>query len=359
MAHSIISDNSYYGLCIPKSLLVGNAYNRYGIIPRGEYVRQGGVVQRSIVSAASVIAVVLLYDLFAGDIDYKKVFYSSQLWCFELLIYINLITEIIWPSGMYSANSGHFLMRKCYFLGYYNNHTMWFVPALLFAWLYASETRKYFRAVVLTAAIVASALITWSGGVLASLGAMIIVFVLTKRRSWRIFNYYFYWLIHILFFVWVILLNTNNIISRLVESLFHKGHSFDLRISLWAKYVMLIGNHWFTGYGIWDQMYREDQVGFYWGMHAHNMILEILYQGGIVYLVMFVALVLMSGKMLMIESQESRIISIAFLGWIVATLVEPFAGGFLMGMFIIAYYSNTNTEFVEASSGLETYIMRN
>lgn len=316
---------------------------------------KGGALHRSIVSAASIISVVLLYELAAGECEnkyeFKKIFYSSQLAVFEVLIYINLLTEIIWPNGMYIGESGHFIMKKCYFLGYYNNHSMYYIPALMFAWLLADLTGKRLRAIVLTIAIWMSAIIVWSGGVLASLAAMTIFYLIYNKEYLRpLVAYYIFWIIQPLFVIIAIILNTNNTLLHIIDIFLHKGGSFNLRLLLWSSYLTLIGKCPYTGYGIWDQAYREDQVGFYWGMHAHNLILEILYEGGLVYLVLFSMIIIISGRQLKYKSNESRIISIAFLGWIVATLVEPFTGAFLMGMFILSTYSNgynsSHTEIV-------------
>lgn len=306
---------------------------------------KGGAFHRSIVSAASIISVVLLYELAAEECEnkyeFKKIFYSSQLAVFEVLIYINLLTEIIWPNGMYIGESGYFIMKKCYFLGYYNNHSMYYIPALMFAWLLADLTGKRLRAIVLTIAIWMSAIIVWSGGVLASLAAMTIFYLIYNKEYLRpLVAYYIFWIIQPLFVIIAIILNSNISLLHIIDILLHKGGSFNLRLLLWSSYLKLISKCPYTGYGIWDQAYREDQVGFYWGMHAHNLILEILYEGGLVYLVLFSLIIIISGRQLRYKSNESRIITIAFLGWIIATLVEPFTGPFLMGMFIILTYSN-------------------
>ena len=51
------------------------------------------------------------------------------------------------------------------------------------------------------------------------------------------------------------------------------------------------------------------------------------------------------------NTMESKIIAIGFLGWCIATLVEPFTTPFLMGMFVIAYYSNRNVTDLSLPGG--------
>ena len=233
-------------------------------------------------------------------------------------------------------------MNKCYFLGYYNNHSMYYIPALLFAWLYAFETKKYLRALIMTVVVWISAFLVWAGGTLVALAIMTSVFIITIKKPIKTCNYFSFWTIHFIFLISIFVLNFGGLITRISNDILNKGRSFDARIALWIKYIALIKNKWLTGHGVWDVAYRENQVGTYWGMHAHNMILEIMYKGGLVYLTLFATLVIVSGRNLKYDVYNDQVVSIAFLGWIICTLVEPFVGPFLMGMFLIAYYNSNS-----------------
>ena len=70
---------------------------------------------------------------------------------------------------------------------------------------------------------------------------------------------------------------------------------------------------------------------------------EILYQGGGIGLCIWITIVIVAGRRIYKyrNTNESKIIATAFLGWCVATLVEPFTSCFLMGMFVVAYHSNS------------------
>ena len=303
---------------------------------------RGGEVQKSFVTMASVISIVLLYDV---AIKKKRVFYASQLFCFEVVIYINLLTEIIYPDTMYTVQDGLFNASKCWFLGYYNNHSKWFIPALLFAFCYKQETGKKVRSYCLMSAVVLSVFLVWSGGVFLAVFAMLFAYVILKNQA-NIFNYYTYWMIHIVFFIGIIELKLQNLFRWLIDDLLGKWNSMEARMSLWEKSMTLISSHPIVGHGIWDSLSRQLETGIIWGLHCHNMVMEVLYEGGIIYLVWFAIIVIIAGKRLYKyrNTMESKVISIAFLGWCVATLVEPFMSPFLMGMFVVAYYSNGGTE---------------
>ncbi len=302
-----------------------------------------GDLYTCITSAFSVISVVLLYDFVQ---EKGKIFLSSQLFCFEVVIYINFITECLYPEGMYISTSSAFVDNRNWFLGYYNNHSKYYIPALMFAWLYYEYTKKRKRTILLTTIIFLSAVLVWSGGVIMSLLIIALVFIFFKKKTW-IFNYYTYWLIHVLFFIFIIKLKWQNMFRWLIDGYIGKWNSLMARMLVWDRTQALISNSFISGYGIRSSFYRATELGVGWAStHSHNMLLELLYQGGLVNLAMYIIIILVSGKSIyqFKSTRESMIIALAFLGWCVATLVEPFTSSFLMGMFVIAYNYNADVE---------------
>lgn len=313
----------------------------------------GGEVYACIVESFSIMSVVLLYD--AAYNSEKPIFISAQLFCFELMIYINLLTEVIFPSGLYTTVST-IVHNENWFIGYYNNHSQFFIPALMFAWLYREKTGKTMRTILLTMAIYISAVLVWSGGVLLSLAGMTLIFLFLKKQT-RLLNYYTYWLLHIVFFVSVYVLHVQDWFHWLLVDILGKMGSLTFRITLWGRVLKLIAESPILGHGSQDVFVRTAEVHLAHGVHAHNMLLEQLYLGGVTGLTLWVCIILLSGRQLMkySDTKESKIISTAFLGWCIATLVEPFTTPFLMGMFVIAYRSNQEEAIVQNSTAEGPY----
>lgn len=302
----------------------------------------GGAVRDCMLSVVAVLSVVMLYDV---ALEKWEVFLSSQLFCFEVVIYINLLTEIVFPDSLYVTQDEimHVVLRKNWFLGFYNNHTQYFLPALMIAFLYKYKTGKKLRTYILTLAIFVSAVLVWSGGVLVALLGISIVYTFFKNWT-KIFNYYNYWLLHLVFFISVILLKSQIIFKWLIDDMLGKWHSLEVRMELWDRYIEeFIPQKIIFGYGIEDSIERKMKVEMKWACHAHNQLLEVLYQGGIINLVLFLIIIIIVGRNIYQyrNTEESKIISTAFLGWCLHGLVEPFMTPFLMGMFVVAYYSNT------------------
>lgn len=302
----------------------------------------GGAVLQYSKTVFAITSIVLLYDYF---LEYNpKVFVSVQLLCFEIIIYINLLTEIIFPDGLFLSvsDTNNFSSWKNWFLGFYNMHTQYFIPALMLAYLYADITNKWVRAYLLTFIIWISALLVWSGGVLLSLVSMTIVYILFKKRT-RLFNYYNYWIMQIGFFIFIICLKFQNVFGWLIDGILHKGDSLKGRMQLWDKTLTLISNNLIWGQGYKIPKVREMEVGMSWASHAHNLVLEVLYRGGFIYMAMFIVCIIICGKELMKYKhvKAGQIISCAFLGWCVHLLVDYFDSGFLMSMFVVGYSWNS------------------
>ena len=297
-----------------------------------------GDVYKAAAEAFSVLSIVLLYDVAHNK---GTAFLSSQLFCFEMIIYVNLITEMLFPDGLYTERIYFITHYKNWFLGYYNTHTKYFIPAIMFALLYAKKRNSYFRSIPLIFAIFLSSLFNWSGGVILSLFIMFIVYVFFKNNT-RLFNYFTYWLTHILFFFTVYILQLQNMFRWLIDNILGKWRSLESRITYWERTVKLISKSPVLGHGVQSQLVRITEIHLNHGVHSHNMLLEILYQGGMIGLGLWIAIVITAGIGLYRyrNSENSKIIATAFLGWCVATLVEPFTTCFLMGMFVIAYYGN-------------------
>lgn len=298
-----------------------------------------GSVYRYAVSAFSTVCGVLLYDLFL-TYDTED-FLSAQLLCFEIIIYINLVTEILYPDGMYMMESSlsTFTSGRNWFLGYYNRHSKVFIPALMIAFLYAAQTGKKLRTYMMYIVIWISAIIVWSGGVLLSLGIMSIIYLFLGYHT-KLFNYYNYWFLHIVFFVLVICFKVQNLFYWLIEGILHKWSSFSARINLWNITLLQIADRPILGHGYKIGAIRAQETGMLWGTYAHNMVLEVMYRGGLVYLLLYIFCIVLCGKNLMKykDTKAGMIISCACVGWCICNLVEFYASGFLMALFIVGYY---------------------
>lgn len=296
----------------------------------------GADIGRCVSTIAPVIFVSLLYDI-GMRADSIQTFVTAQYVCFSIVIYVNFISEILYPHGMYVSDITYYWQN--WILGYYNNHSVYYFMALCMALLYMEMNRKYIGPICLIGVIYASALMVRSAGVIGSLLLALVLLISLYVTKKLIGNYYIYWSTHIAFFIIVVLGNSSfwEKIMIYCQQIFGKGSSFYARYRLWKTELMLLSQKPILGYGIESQQARLNEYG--WALHSHNLILEILHRGGVVHLIIFIVLVVIAGKRLM-ESNNSLIIgiiSICCMGWVIDTLTEPFMTPFVVTLLIVAY----------------------
>jgi len=293
----------------------------------------GGDIKATINNAISIIAVIAVYTY--GSKNWGK-FIIAQYYLFEFFIYLNLLSEILFPGGLWVEEASGY--TKNWLLGYYNTHTIYFIPALLMAYLYYRIQHNH-RPVYMTIAILISAFKLDSGGVKGTLLIMMITFVFFKRY-WKMFNYFSYWLLQVVFLIVVVFLSNSNFFGEVVEKLFQKKLSFYARVDVWNSAIRYILQSPVWGYGVEDTAQVQEKLG--WATHAHNLILQLLYQGGLLYLLLFICLIALAGAKIykLRKTEIAQVMSIAFLGWAVDTITEPYITPFLVGMFVLAYDCN-------------------
>lgn len=288
-----------------------------------------------------IISVALFYD-YAVKKD-AIVFVKSQFLCMEVAVYANLLTVLMFPSGLYVTISefNSSLSNRNWFLGYYNSATQYYLPAIMFAFLNIYIGGKKSRSYMLLVAIAISAVLTWSGGVLVAV-FLSAFFIFMGKKYTRLFNYFNFWFIQPIMLVLILGIQIQNVFRWFLESFLGKWDSLIGRINLWRKVCESIYKSPIIGYGMETSLVRQQKVGLFWASHSHNLILDILYQGGIVYLGFFVLLVCLCGRKMMKNRNNFVVVIItaAFGGWSVHSIVEPFITPFLMGMFIVGYYSD-------------------
>ena len=308
----------------------------------------GEEIRDIILEMGSVIAVLLLYEYFLR-VSSWRVYLSALLFCFELMIYINLITIILYPHGMYWTNGYRdtfFVSWRCWFLGYYNNLTQFLIPGYMFALLYIYETGKRLRSYLFILSMFFSAYLLKSGGVVVSLLSITLIWLFFKNRT-LLFNYYTYWMSQIVFISIALSIGLNTkLLYWILENMLGKTESFLGRVRLWEKYAKQIFMNPIFGYGIPNLAIRKKISGMSWGTHAHNFVLETLYRGGIVNLLLWMTIVILAGRKIYKyrDNRICKIIAACFGGWCVDSFVEPFMTPFLMGMFVIAYYVGTSVD---------------
>ena len=271
-------------------------------------------------------------------IEDNKIFLSAILLCFEIVIYINFATLIIFPDGMYLTETTNFN----WFLGYDNTHITYFLPPLLIALIYIEMTNKKLRGSLLIIVIVISCLMRWAATTVMGLAIFLILLIPIFRKNTKIFNFKTYMIATLVIFVTMVLLRLQNYLSFLIVDILGKDLTFRNRTPLWDTTIEYIKENILLGCG-WQSndvrhiMYNSSSV-----ISAHNQILEYVYLGGIPLITIYVYMIFYINK-ISSKIKENKIIqyiSIAFFSLQIMYIAEVFINPIIYFILIIALYSD-------------------
>lgn len=211
----------------------------------------------------------------------------------EIMIFINFLTLLIFPNGMYTSGS----YSRNFWMGYDNTHIRWQIPALSLSYIYSFIVKKSidWRNIILTTIVLISCFLIKAGtatiAVIIFILGMIYI-LLGKRKDWEKGIKFFSPIVAaILSVIGTVVVVGGTVAGTQIEivqniSRFFGKDSATLtgRSYIWIRTIDFIKkNFWFgTGYETADMtsMRLVNKVGY--GTSPHNLCLEILYCGGIV-----------------------------------------------------------------------------
>ena len=138
------------------------------------------------------------------------------------------------------------------------------------------------------------------------------------------------------FFILVIVLNSNSYIITFVSQILGRSGTFTGRSTLWAKAIEEIAQRPLFGYG-----YSGGNINIWSGTYSsHNMFLEMMIQGGVFYLALFVFVTFVAIKRL--RKASVALGNSIFLGlycFLLKGLMETELSEIYFILLIFAYYS--------------------
>ena len=253
---------------------------------------------------------------------------------------VNTITVFMYPEGMYFVESEYGYYWS-WFLGHYNAHIIFMLPAIYFS-LLLSHFRKNKRGLNVLILLIISAMtvfITWSATSIISIVMIaVFIFIIYAYPNSRIFNILNYSIITVAAILAIIVFRLQENFSYIIEDLLNRSVTFTGRTILWDRYIYEIGNNPIIGYGVGtaDKLYKT--VG-YQG-HGHNYYINLMYQGGLVALALFVIMIFLAGKKLYIRrsNQFSNILSYLLLVFFITAISEVYNEIFIYQLFLMGYH---------------------
>lgn len=215
---------------------------------------------------------------------------------FEFLIYVNLITVLIYPNGLYRSIDAIISARYGWFLGHQTLFAMYAGPAVAIAALFAQMNVSLIsrtRSALLIIACITQVIIMGSA---TNIACLLIIGVgtlaMTVARMKR-FPYKLFLIALAVIVIMVVILQSTGFLEPFVTNYFHKTMTFTDRTYFWEKSWNIIKNNWLFGIGVHTDEGFKDLIG---AIHAHDQYLQCLLEGGIPLLLVFLVIILQTFK---------------------------------------------------------------
>ena len=308
------------------------------------FLRKGDITSIIHTSIKS-IGICLLFDY--GLRNDTKIFIKSIYILLTILLCINFITIILFPSGMYISDTSY---TGNWFLGFRNVHILFIFPAIIFNKTnsYLSNSKSKISNYIFTLFCLLSLVL--AGSSTSSLGVFcIFVYMLLENKPiMKKINIKILTIIFLILYLSITIFRLQNMFEYLIVNILNRNLTFTNRIYIWDQVIQYIKLNPILGYGIEFRKIRllkTNPISY----HAHNQILEIIYQSGFIGFAIAFLATFIKFKKLQKNSTEyiSRFLSFAMFVFFVMTITEAYAYDYFIYLLVLC--SNIDIIIKEAN----------
>lgn len=296
------------------------------------FIKKGDIYNILLTSIKS-IGLCLLIDY--GIKNNIKLFIKSIYILLLILIFINFLTLILFPKGMYVSDTNY---AGNWFLGYRNVHILFMFPTIIFSKIngYLDNRKSNLSNCILTLFCLLSLLLAGSSTSLLGVFCIFIYLIfenkfIVKKINIKSLNYIF-----IILYISIVILRMQDVFKYLIVNVLNRNLTFTNRIYIWDQVINYIKINPILGYGVEYRnlrLLKTNPISY----HAHNQILEIIYQSGFVGFAIFTLITIKSLKKLKVNSGDSLSKFLAFSMFIffVMTITEAYSYDCFLYLFVL------------------------
>lgn len=286
-----------------------------------------------LVNCGSIVSFSMLMEL--GIKNDCRVVFKSIFFIYFIFVLVNLILIFMYPDGL--AHDTYYY-NKYNFLAIDNGLSPIFIPVISLSIIYAEFNKKASSLnFVLLVMISITVIITWSAtGVMMWFLMMLYVVFVYRKKLMSVLNIKVLYIAFAVLEIAIVFFRVQEIFAYIIEDILGKSLTFTGRTIIWDSSMGLIRNSPFIGYGVYEGHGLILYGGKY--MYAHNGVLEILLQGGIIALIAYVSVFVISGNILYKyrNNRIAGIISAAIFSMLTGMLMESFHNSILLYALLIS-----------------------
>lgn len=294
-------------------------------------------------SASSLIYVAILIDLCIKE-NKSETLIRCMMVHLELCTYINLLTVLIKPNGFFSRTISAYGKTEEWFLGSDHYFVVWAIPAFLIAWIYKEYSRKKYRSYILCITTILTQFIKGSatGVVGVSIFLLWMILPLIKKIMTPLKSV----ILAGALFVTIIFMRVANFLEPIIVGVLGKDMTFTSRLGIWNNAITAIKKSQLIGYGIQYSSQTVEMLGnlngFLWmgATHCHNQFLQVAFQSGLIGIVCYVSMILISFMQCKKYSKLpiTQVGTVCLFVFCIISITEVYEYQQLYLLFILPYY---------------------
>ena len=261
-------------------------------------------------------------------------FINTGLTYFGIIIFINLVTIILFPKGLYLVYGN---INEHFFLGHRNNSIEYIIPAICFANLvnYESDVKFSLKNIIILGMSITTVLLTWSANAILVMAFIVFsLYLPTKKTIQKVINCQRFFIIYMAAFVGIIIYRLQYYFSWLIVDILHKSLDFTYRTYIWDKSIYWIKKSLLIGYGYESPLLKTIKITH--PNSCHNYILDFMYMGGIIMVgILIIILITIFKKLKNSKSYASKILTITICSYFILWFATPIHKDVLSIMFLI------------------------
>jgi len=259
----------------------------------------------------------------------------------ELLIYLNVISVLFYPNGLYTARASIDITRaakKYYFLGHQNAPGIYIVEAIVLGEIklrYSKERKDKIRLLSLYFVSFYYLIRVWS--VASFVGVGILVFLIWIDRAFgKGLHLKLQWVLigNLVLFVFLVVMQDIDLFSSFITNVLQRKTTLSGRTIVWTKAIRAFCDNpiWGNGTGV-GRMYFGYET-------AHNRLLNTLFTGGIVSFCIYMGqMIVICTKLKNTRIRTNRLLIFGLTAMMLMMQAETYGNIICLTMMIIPYYS--------------------
>ncbi len=287
----------------------------------------------------------IMIEMFSKN-NIKKLFQALFL-ILNILVFIDFSFVVLHPTGIRVG------LYNIWFFGAKNSHITFILPTLFinYIYLFVLKQKNAFKIFfyIITILICCYILISvQSATSIIAIALFIVLIFFSKNKFFSKLSMNLITLMYLVLFVSVVFFQFQNNFAPFFQTFFQKDVTFTGRTKIWDTTIELIKIKSIYGYGMEPSAIRVLKYHNIAALHSHNMILEIIYEGGFL-LFCFFSLFWkkLCSKVDNYSKNHGQILKILLISYCVELFTEVFSFEVLLWIFVLVFeFASENSKTI-------------